>query len=121
MRFFGDTNIDFIGKRKIAFTISAALILLSVVFLVVNKGLNYSIDFTGGVSLELDLTPNTDEAETIEIQQIRDLMVENGYEDIEIQTISSKSEGQDGRDIVLLKTKAKGKNCLLYTSDAADE
>jgi preprotein translocase SecF subunit len=59
--------------------------------------------------LELDLTPNTDEAETVEIQQIRDLMVENGYEDIEIQTISSKSEGQEGRDIVLLKTKAKGK------------
>jgi preprotein translocase subunit SecF len=109
MRFFGDTNIDFIGKRKIAFIISAALILLSVVFLIVNKGLNYSIDFTGGVSLELDLTPNTDEAETVEIQQIRDLMVENGYEDIEIQTISSKSEGQEGRDIVLLKTKAKGK------------
>jgi preprotein translocase SecF subunit len=77
----------------------------------VNKGLNYSIDFTGGVSLELDLTPNTPQAEHIDIQQIRDLMVQNGYEDIEIQTISTRSETQtEGRDIVLLKTKASSKN-----------
>ncbi|HCX73302.1 MAG TPA: protein translocase subunit SecF [Candidatus Cloacimonas sp.] len=111
MRFFGDTNIDFIGKRKIAFVVSITLILLSVIFLIVNKGLNYSIDFTGGVSLELDLTPNTPQAEHIDIQQIRDLMVQNGYEDIEIQTISTRSETQtEGRDIVLLKTKASSKN-----------
>ncbi|MDY6915512.1 MAG: protein translocase subunit SecF [Candidatus Cloacimonadota bacterium] len=109
MRFFGDTNIDFIGKRKVAFVVSAILILLSVVFLIA-KGLNYSIDFTGGVSLELDLTPNTPDAEEIDIQQIRDLVVENGFEDIEIQTISSQSQDEDTRNIVLLKTKAQGKN-----------
>jgi len=57
MRFFGKTKIDFIGKRRIAFAISLVIILAGIVSLVINKGPKYSIDFTGGVAMELDLTP----------------------------------------------------------------
>jgi preprotein translocase subunit SecF len=45
-------NIDFIGKRKIAFMISALLILLSLGSLAF-KGLNFGIDFTGGTLVEV--------------------------------------------------------------------
>jgi preprotein translocase subunit SecF len=46
----GQTNIDFIGRRKIWYLISAVLILASVVSLL-TKGLNYGIEFKGGVSI----------------------------------------------------------------------
>ncbi|OQX95908.1 protein translocase subunit SecF, partial [candidate division KSB1 bacterium 4572_119] len=53
MQFIKDTAIDFIGKRKIALTISGILILLGIVSLVLRGGPNYGIDFTGGTSLQI--------------------------------------------------------------------
>jgi preprotein translocase subunit SecF len=47
-----DTKIDFIGKRNIAFVFSAVLMVLSVGFFTV-KGLNYGIDFKGGILMEV--------------------------------------------------------------------
>ncbi len=47
-----DIHIDFIGKRKIAMTVSGALLLLSVGLLIF-KGLNFGIDFTGGTLVEM--------------------------------------------------------------------
>ena len=43
-----DINIDFIGKRKIAFGISIAMILISLISLIIHKGPRYGIDFAGG-------------------------------------------------------------------------
>ncbi len=45
--FLKNTNIDFIGKRKIFYVVSSILVLISVVSLF-TRGLNQSIDFTGG-------------------------------------------------------------------------
>ncbi|MBR2883872.1 MAG: protein translocase subunit SecF, partial [Clostridia bacterium] len=42
------------SKRKIFFSISAILVVLSIVLLFV-KGLNFGIDFTGGTTLQFDL------------------------------------------------------------------
>ena len=47
-----NTKIDFIGKRKIAFVLSALLIIASMGFFAV-KGLNYGIDFKGGILMEV--------------------------------------------------------------------
>ncbi len=44
---FKNLNIDFVGKRKIAYIISGTLIVLSLVSLF-SRGLNQSVDFTGG-------------------------------------------------------------------------
>lgn len=46
---FKNTNIEFIGKRKRYYMISAAIIVLGIGSLFV-KGLNYGVDFTGGRS-----------------------------------------------------------------------
>jgi preprotein translocase subunit SecF len=43
-----DINLDFIGKRKIAFCLSLVLILVSVSSLVIHNGPRYGIDFAGG-------------------------------------------------------------------------
>jgi len=53
MRIIKDTNINFIGKRRIAVTISIVLILIGIVSLISHGGPKYGIDFTGGTSLKL--------------------------------------------------------------------
>lgn len=58
-----DIDIDIIGKRKTAYGISAALILLTIVSLFVRGGPNYGIDFAGGtvVQVRFDRSVSTDE------------------------------------------------------------
>ena len=46
-------NIDFIGKRKIAFILSLALIVISIGTLVVHRGPRYGIDFAGGTLVQV--------------------------------------------------------------------
>jgi SecD/SecF fusion protein len=45
---FKNINIDFVGKRKIYYAISTAVIIIGVVFFFKNKGLNLGVDFKGG-------------------------------------------------------------------------
>ncbi len=59
-----DTKIDFIGKRGFAYAFSLVLVVLSVGFYL-GKGLNYGIDFRGGILMEVR-TP-----EPADLQQMR--------------------------------------------------
>jgi preprotein translocase subunit SecF len=45
--YHGETNVDFVGRRKVWFTLSAVAVVLSVVGLL-GRGLNLGIDFEGG-------------------------------------------------------------------------
>ncbi len=47
------TNINFVGSRKIAFTISLVLILVSIASIVWHGGLNLGIDFAGGTIVQV--------------------------------------------------------------------
>lgn len=58
-----DTNIDFVGKRKLALMISAILILIGLASLVVKGGPNYGIDFAGGTLVQVKFSNATDAAE----------------------------------------------------------
>ncbi|HEA31411.1 MAG TPA: protein translocase subunit SecDF [Leeuwenhoekiella sp.] len=44
---FQNTNVDFLGKRKIAYTVSGTLIIISIASLFIN-GLDEGVDFVGG-------------------------------------------------------------------------
>jgi len=56
-----NVNIDFLGKSKMFFLISGAIVVLSL-FLIFTKGFNYGIDFAGGtvVQVKFEKTPDLD-------------------------------------------------------------
>lgn len=54
------TNIDFIGKQKIALCVSALLILTTIVSLIIHKGPNYGIDFSGGTLIQVSFNEPAD-------------------------------------------------------------
>jgi preprotein translocase subunit SecF len=46
-------NINFVGRRYIAFAVSGLLILATIVSLIVKGGPNYGIDFAGGIMIQV--------------------------------------------------------------------
>lgn len=50
-------NVDWMGKRAIAYTISGACVLISILSLVLHGGPRYGVDFTGGTLVEVSVTP----------------------------------------------------------------
>ena len=72
------TNIDFMGKRKLAMMFSTLLILLSIGSLA-TRGLSFGIDFTGGTLIEVAYP------DSAELGGIRDLLDEAGYGDAQVQ------------------------------------
>lgn len=75
---FADSNIDFLGRRKVALVLSILLVLASVVLLA-TRGLNFGIDFTGGTLVEVGY------AETVELDPIRVQLAANGFERATVQ------------------------------------
>jgi preprotein translocase subunit SecF len=59
-------NLDFFGKRKIAYTCSLTMILLSCISLVIHKGPRYGIDFAGGTLIQVKFQQG------VEIDKIKD-------------------------------------------------
>jgi preprotein translocase subunit SecF len=74
-----DINIDFLGKRKIGFVLSALFIIASIIGLVVNKGPNYGIDFSGGALIQVKFTRD------ISIAQLRDSLAGLNFKDLSVQ------------------------------------
>ncbi len=73
MALFSQTpNINFMGGRRVAITISAVMILISLGSIGV-RGLNLGIDFTGGLLLEVGY------AGTADLAEIRSALAEAGF------------------------------------------
>ncbi len=82
MEFFShQTSYPFMATRKVWYTLSAVLMLLSFVSFF-TRGLNLAIDFTGGVSAEASLThaANVDEVRSrLAAAGFREPQVQNRY------------------------------------------
>jgi preprotein translocase subunit SecF len=63
MRFFKETNIQFVKFSKNAITASVIFLLISIVSIFLIRGLNYSIDFTGGTLIQVQFSKETSTAE----------------------------------------------------------
>ena len=73
-------SIDFLGisRRRIAMALSAILIVVSLTS-IATRGLNFGIDFTGGVLLEVGYPQDAD------LDNIRGLMIGAGFPDVQVQ------------------------------------
>jgi len=81
LEILGKTNIDFMGKRHIAFVVSGVLSLLGLVAVVqISRGAaNMGIDFAGGTAVQLKFE------EPIRIDDARKALESNGLTDAELQ------------------------------------
>jgi preprotein translocase subunit SecF len=80
-----ETHINFLGPRKVAFTISALLIAVSLASLVV-RGLNFGIEFRGGAVLEAGFP------ETVDLGPVRQQLEAAGFERAQVQHFGSSRE-----------------------------
>lgn len=78
-------HIDFLSKRKVAWLISAILILISIASLS-TRGLNLGIDFTGGTLVEVGYD------QTIELGDIRTALEANNFNDGIVQYFGTSKD-----------------------------
>jgi len=91
-RFFSvlpqETHIDFMGKRYIAFGLSAVLVLLGIfAFVQIWMGnAKMGLEFTGGTALILDFE------QAVPIDQARALLAQNGFGEAQLQNIQETNQ-----------------------------
>ena len=76
--FSHNSNVNFLGMRRVSITIAILLMLASIVLIAV-RGLNYGLDFSGGVSVEASYGASvvtTDVAKALQAGGIRDAQVQ---------------------------------------------
>tara|TARA_A100001015_G_scaffold65751_1_gene72690 strand:+ start:2213 stop:3178 length:966 start_codon:yes stop_codon:yes gene_type:complete len=78
-------KIDFLGRRNLAWIISAILIIVSIASLA-TRGLNLGIDFTGGTIVEVGYTEST------ELAPIRDALAQAQFEDVIVQHFGTSKD-----------------------------
>ncbi len=95
LEILGKTNIDFMGKRHIAFLFSGLMVLLGLVAVVqIWRGTaNLGIDFAGGTAVQLKFE------RPIHIEDARKALESNGLGDAELQEFQNESK-------ILIRVKA---------------
>lgn len=94
MRLFENTNIDFLGKRKIFYLVSISIIAIGMIILFTNK-IPLGIDFQGGTELQLEFN------ESVDIGSLRKVMDDAGFMGMELKTMGTDKE-------MLLRTPIQG-------------
>jgi preprotein translocase subunit SecF len=72
-----NSNINFLGWRKVSMTISVVLVVIALAAIFV-KGLNYGLDFTGGVLVEAQY------ADVVEVSDVRAALAGAGFADAQV-------------------------------------
>ena len=88
MDIWGDTKIDFMGKRKITFAISIILVIVGIIAAIaipLGKA-NLSTDFEGGIALQFKFD------KPLEIDKVRGVLEAGGFQDAELQQFAEPSK-----------------------------
>ncbi|OQY19756.1 MAG: protein translocase subunit SecF [Desulfobacteraceae bacterium 4572_35.1] len=80
-----DVNVDFIGKRKIAFALSIVFILVGIVSLIAKGGPSYGVDFAGGTLVQLRFAENTS------AEQIKKILIPNVLSSATVQQFGDQA------------------------------
>ena len=87
IRLFANASYDFIKWRRVAFSLTGAIMLIGAVFLA-TRGLNYSIEFTGGTSVQFEV------AHKVETGNIRTALDQVGLRGADIYNFGSDTSYQ---------------------------
>ena len=87
-----DINVDFVGKRKIGFVVSALMLLLSLVALAMDGGPLYGIDFSGGTVIQVRFDAPTQVA-----------TVKKGLEAVGMESTTVQRFGEAGDNEYLIR------------------
>jgi preprotein translocase subunit SecF len=105
MEFFKKkTSFRFMGQRRRWYTISAVMILASIALLA-TRGLNFGVDFTGGVVLELSFPKSAD------LDQVRGALAGAGYGEAVVQSFGTS------RDVLVRLLPEEGKDVNAVSQD----
>jgi preprotein translocase subunit SecF len=74
-----DVNINFVGRRKIAYGLSLIMIFASIVSLIAHGGPKYGIDFAGGAEILVQLD------QPVSIEQVKSALADTGLEGFAVQ------------------------------------
>src|SRR3954465_7824574 len=85
LRLFSNAKYDFIGVRRYAYILTAAILLPGLLFLLI-RGLNYSIEFTGGTLLQIQ------SKKQVNVADLRTGLDREGIHGAEIQNFGSANE-----------------------------
>lgn len=88
-----ETNIDFIGLRKYAYTFSALVILVGVLSLVLKGGPRYGIDFSGGFTVQVRFT------QAVELDKLRAALDATALPGLAVQNFGDEDDHE-----VLIRT-----------------
>jgi preprotein translocase subunit SecF len=87
IRLFANASYDFIKWRRVAFSLTGGIMLIGAVFLA-TRGLNYSIEFTGGTSVQFEV------AHKVETGNIRTALDQVGLRGADIYNFGSDTSYQ---------------------------
>jgi preprotein translocase subunit SecF len=85
LRLFSNAKYDFIGLRAYAYGVTALILIPGLMFLLL-KGLNYSIEFTGGTLLQIQ------SKKTVDVAHLREGLDREGIHGAEIQNFGAENE-----------------------------
>jgi preprotein translocase subunit SecF len=83
-----DININFIGSRKIAYLLSAAMIAISFASLVIHNGPKYGIDFSGGTLIQVRFDS------AVKIADIKDGLAANDIDSSAVQSFGEENSNE---------------------------
>ncbi len=106
----GDVSIDFVGRKWLWYSISAVIIVLAVGGLYV-KGLNFGIEFEGGV--EYTVSVQSGQATQANADKIRNAVANTG-----LDGASSPIVNTSGRDTIRVQTEALTNDEAVQVTDA---
>jgi preprotein translocase subunit SecF len=85
MRLFANANYDFLGYRRIAYGLTVAIMLPGLLLLLI-RGVNYSVEFTGGTLVQVQTE------QPVDVGAVREALAARGIDGAEIQTFGSDRE-----------------------------
>jgi preprotein translocase subunit SecF len=105
-----DININLIGVRKVAYSASLALILISIASLVFQGGPDYGIDFAGGTVIQVKFSS------PVGIDAVKSGLADSGIEQPSVQRFGEKNENE-----FLIRTQGLTETSEGFTTNLQDK